>query len=443
MKYSIAFLVSFAIVASFLVFSNLSVFASVQEEIDVRTKEIEELQRQIADYQQQILETSSKANTLNTEISRLNSQILKIQLEIKSLNLSISQTDDEIEITQTSIAQTQDEITVHKKALGSALLVLYQADTQNLTEVLLKNSHLSDFFNNIKTLDDAQSTMRSSIVGLKNLKADLENKETTLQDKRLELQELEALQVSQRRVLDQSKAAKDQLLKQTKGEESKYQALLNQSKDQLKRIQEQITYLQQSGISVEDAVKYGQLTADRVGIRPAFELAILEIETRLGQNIGSGNWKDDMYLCYLRLADIYPTRKSYYVKRAEDEKAAFLKITGALGLDPNVQKVSKEPSYGCGGAMGPAQFIPTTWLGYQERISAYTGHSVPNPWSIEDAFMAAAIKLANDGATAKTRTAEIKAAKSYISGNANCNSNICNYYANLAQDKAAIIEQNL
>ncbi len=417
--------------------------ASVQEEIESRNKQIEELQRQIAEYQEQILATSSKAKTLSTEISRLNNQISKIQLEIKSLGLAITQTDSEIDVTQKSIGETQAEIDIHKQALGSALLTLYQTDQQNLTQVLVKNPRLSDFFSSVKTLDDAQNVLRTNIIALRDLKADLEYKQNNLEEKRSELQELKSLQESQRRTLDLNKNTKDKLLKDTKGEEKKYQTLLNQSQDQLKKIREQITYLNQSGVTVEEAIKFGQMSAIRVGMRPAFLIAILEVESRLGKNVGTGTWEKDMYQCYLNLAKIYPTRAAYYTKRAEDEKAAFFKIINKLGLDPNTVKVSREPSYGCGGAMGPAQFIPTTWLGYEADVIRYTGHDPVSPWNIEDAFMAAAIKLSRGGAAAGTRAGEIRAAKAYISGNANCTSSICNYYANLALDKAAIIEQNL
>ena len=417
--------------------------ASVADDIAARNKQIEELQRQIDDYQKQILESSSKAKTLSTEISRMNAQIGKIQLEIKSLSLAINQTDTDIILTQKSIADTEVEIATHKLALGGALHTLYQIDKQNLTEVLIKNNRLSDFFNNVKTLDDTQNTLRATIVAMKGLKADLEKKQTDLEEKRIELAELKALQESQRKTLDQSKGTKDRLLKETKGNEAKYQTLVKQTQQQIDRIKEQVYYLQQQGITVEDAIKFGQLAAIKTGIRPAFLIAILEVESRLGVNVGKGNWNDDMYQCYLRLAKLYPAKAAHYTKRAEDEKAAFFKIIGKLGLDPATVKVSKEPSYGCGGAMGPAQFIPTTWLGYEAQVSLNTGHSTPNPWNIEDAFMAAAIKLSKGGAADKTRTGEIRAAKAYISGNASCTSSICNYYANLALDKAAIIEQNL
>ena len=62
---------------------------------------------------------------------------------------------------------------------------------------------------------------------------------------------------------------------------------------------------------------------------------------------------------------------------------------------------------------------------------------------MEDAFTAAALKLADAGATAKTREAEIGAAKAYVGGSTKCSSAICNSYANLALEKAEIIGANL
>lgn len=181
-------------------------------------------------------------------------------------------------------------------------------------------------------------------------------------------------------------------------------------------------------------MKYGQLAAIRAGIRPAFLLGILEIESGLGRNVGTGNWMDDMVSCYLRLGK---------PARAETEKNAFLAIVSKLGLEPNAVKVSREPNYGCGGALGPAQFIPSTWLAYEARVANLTGHNPPNPWNIEDAFMASAIKLAAGGASSKTTAGETRAAKAYISGNPSCTTRTCNYYASAVLRKAADIEQNL
>jgi membrane-bound lytic murein transglycosylase B len=106
--------------------------------------------------------------------------------------------------------------------------------------------------------------------------------------------------------------------------------------------------------------------------------------------------------------------------------------------------VSKEPSYaGCGGAMGPAQFLPTTWLLYEKRVAELTGHNPPNPWNVEDAFTAAALFLADRGAASKTVAGETSAAKAYISGSQSCNRYVCRSYASRIISLARDIENTL
>ncbi len=63
-----------------------------------------------------------------------------------------------------------------------------------------------------------------------------------------------------------------------------------------------------------------------------------------------------------------------------------------------------------GGAIGPAQFIPTTWNDYAGRVKVLTGAEA-NPWSEEDAYLAGALylqKLKKDN-----NDSEAEAAKRY------------------------------
>jgi len=193
-------------------------------------------------------------------------------------------------------------------------------------------------------------------------------------------------------------------------------------------------FVESFNTGMHKCLAFGKEAAQRTGIRPAFLIAILEVESGLGKNVGTGNWLEDMYNCYQKLG------KS---SRAEAEKAAFMEIVNQLGLDPNTVKVSAEPNYGCGGALGPAQFLPTTWLAYEDDVIRLTGAALANPWNIEHAFIASAVKLANAGAAAQTKTAETAAAKIYFSGKASCSTAACNSYARAVLSKAAAIEQNL
>jgi len=72
-------------------------------------------------------------------------------------------------------------------------------------------------------------------------------------------------------------------------------------------------------------------------------------------------------------------------------------------------------SYGYGGAMGPAQFIPSTWMLYKDRLKTITAKP-GDPWDIKDAFLAAALYLADYGAKKQTYAGEWQAAMIYFSG---------------------------
>lgn len=432
-----------AVIFSFAIISPAA--ATIQDDINAKQLQIQQLQAQIDQYEAQAREVGQKSATLQNEIARLNAQIGQITAQIHQLAVSIDQAGLEIRQTSSAISDAEREVELHQGALAEYVRTIDQADRKSLAQIILQHDAFSDFFDYIHQVQLTQDKLRLTIRSVRELQAALDEKRDSLEGKKGELERMKGLTEMQQKELAQVKGSKSVILKETKGQEAKYQQLVKQSKLDLQRIQEQISFLLQGGLTVEDAVKYAQLAAIGAGIRPAFLLALLEVESRLGMNVGKGNWQDDMVQCYLRMSQIAKTadRKAYYIKRSETEKNAFLQITSKLGLDPNTLKVSKEPSYGCGGAMGPAQFIPSTWLGYESEVVRITGHSPVNPWNFQDAFTASAIKLANGGATSKDRAGEIRAAKAYISGNSQCTSTTCNSYANTIQQKAADIEKNL
>ncbi|WKZ27224.1 MAG: lytic murein transglycosylase [Candidatus Paceibacterota bacterium] len=418
------------------VFAIQSASAAVADEIAERTRQIEEIQRQINELQAQVDANRGKASTLQGEINRLNGQINQLNLEIRSLNLSIERTTIDIRGTSDNISEAETELQKHKGALGKYVQYAYELDKLSLTEVLLNNDTLSDFFSDLNNVQTTQDSLRSAIASIRELKTGLEEKKMSLEEKKEELERLKSIQEIEKRMIDTTKAQKDRVLRETKGQESKYQELVRQKKLDLERIRDQITYLQQNGVTAEDAVKFGQLAARRAGIRPAYLIAVLEVESGLGRNVGRCNRADD------------PASKKWEAIMHTRDHKPFLAVTAQLGLDPNNTPVScpqivNGRQLGWGGAMGPAQFIPSTWVAYAEEVARLVGRSPANPWNIEDAFMAAAVKLARGGATAQTRASEVAASKAYYSGNSKCSSSSCNSYANAIQKKAATIEENL
>ncbi len=394
--------------------------------------QIEALEREAAELDQTIQKTQEEGRTLEREITLLNSEIRRRQLEIRRLLLAVRQAELDIQTKIAGIEELTARIGKLRLAIAKNVQLLYNYDQESLLVVMIKNKTLSEFFSAFDNLKQVQAETESLVGEMRATRSIFEKEKGELEEFREELLDLRALQEVERRAAEGKRIEKDRLLKLTKGKESEFQKLLAQKKLDLTALKTQLFYLERTGITAEDALKFAELAAMRAGIRPAFLLAVLEVETgrqfeggkiTAGTHLGTGNWREDLYNCYLRLG-----------KRgtAEAEKNAFFAITAKLNLNPDEMPVSRRPSYGCGGAMGPAQFLPTTWLRFEARVVELTDHNPPNPWNIEDAFTAAAIFLADAGARSQTRAGELAAARTYISGRPSCPARGSARYACLA-----------
>lgn len=426
---------------------SLVPYVLAQEEDPVKRVELEkqlaELEEEAKEIDGHLQTVEGEKRTLSNELSTIDGEVQRRELEIKQLSLAIRRADLDIKTKAKRIEELSRKIDKNKRALASSLLILYTYDQDNLLAVLLKNRNLSDFFGSLHNLERAQDTIDKSLDEFKDERQDLAEKKAELEEYQEEQQDLKALQEVERRFLAQKKKEKEEILRLTKGKETIFQQLLKSKKKDIETLKTQLFYLEKTGIIAEDAIQFAELAAKRAGIRPAFLLALLEVETgkqfedgiiSVGTNLGTGNWKTDLYDCYRKL------RKR---TAAESEKRAFFDITGKLGLDPDSMPVSKKPSYGCGGAMGPAQFLPTTWLRFEAKVAELTGHNPPSPWNIEDAFTAAAVFLAQSGADLQTPAGEIAAAKTYISGSPKCTKYICRTYSSRILSLAKDIDRIL
>ena len=107
---------------------------------------------------------------------------------------------------------------------------------------------------------------------------------------------------------------------------------------------------------------------------------------------------------------------------SRDDQTPFMKIVSKLGFNINGRTISC-PIYSAGpwgGAMGPAQFIPSTWNIFIDRLQSNLNH-YPNPWEPEDAFMASSMYLTDLGGVGNSVSAQTRAAcKYYGSGGSTC-----------------------
>ncbi len=397
----------------FIFFAFLFNFSYAQQEADKKKQlreELAKIQDQIKNLENKIYEVRNEKKTLQNQLHILDHEIEKQILDQKALTLSLQEIEEDITFKNIEIIELNEELLQKKELLKEAIKKINSYDKIGWLELIVQGKTLSDVFGQVQNIFSLQKQVNIFIENIGVLRGKLENERSILEERKLENIRLKSLSKLQQESLERKKREKRDLLRKSQGKEYLYQKQIKKSKKDIELIKQQLYKLESVGVSMsfEEAYKKAKFVGEKTGVRPAFILGLFQVESRMGTYIGGGNWREDLYQCYISLGKR---------TRAEREKKAFLEITSSLGLNPDVMPVSKAlRSVGCGGAMGAAQFMPTTWLAYKDKIAELTGNNPPSPWNIEDAFMASAIKLANNGANKKTRYAEKKAAAMYYAG---------------------------
>lgn len=208
--------------------ADLASNGTSQQILDLR-KQIEELTKQAEQYKGTIAQKQKEANTLKRQIDILNAQIRQLETKIAITDRKISATKFEIVDLEEQIFTKGEDISRKKRAIGEMVQFLYERDRLSLLAALLKNPTLSAFTNEAKQAEDIGRKLVSLLVDLKHQKEELELVKTELEQKRSELENLNQKQTTQKISLSGNKSGKDQLLAKTRGQEARYQQLLNEA----------------------------------------------------------------------------------------------------------------------------------------------------------------------------------------------------------------------
>lgn len=364
-----------------------------------------------------IAETEEQKKTLQSQISILKNKIKNLDYKISQLNLNIKELTSQIGETQINIDDTSTRIDDSRQKLAVILRSIHETDQNGLVEILVSEDTLSGFFDDLIALETLHYKSQKLLENIKDLKTYLEAEKQSLDAQKGEMENLVIIQKLQKSQSESTKKDQEYYLKLT---EAEYQKKLKEKQEVAKSAAEISSRIFEL-IGVPKAPTFGEayeiakFISGITGIRPAFLLAVLTQESNIGKNVGQ---------CYLKNPDtgegiVASTGKAIArVMKPTRDVQPFLSVTQEINRDPYNTLVSCPMSFGWGGAMGPAQFIPSTWLIYKERISGIIGKTA-DPWVIKDSFVAAALYLVDYGAASRTKDAEWKAAMIYFSGGTN------------------------
>ncbi len=375
--------------------------AQLEAELRVLEQEIKEKEAILKSQQQ-------KTGTLKKDVALLTSQIETAKLKIRAKTIAINKLGQEINQKSKAINDLESEIGRERSSMAQLIKKTNEIDQKGATYVLLSSDSVSDFYQDLDDFLSVKQSLYASVNKIKQIKSLTEDQKEQLESKKEDELDAKNSLDYQKKIVEQTEKEKKDLLKISQSKEQEYQAVLKERQKRVTEIRNKLFSFaggNTKAIPFAQAYEYAEAASAKTGVRTAFILAILTQESNLGKNVGTCNRAGD------------PPSKSWKnVMSPTRDQAAFQRITSALGLDPDTTPVSCPiAGGGWGGAMGPAQFIPSTWESVAEEVASDLGVSIANPWRAQDAIMASAVYLKRRGAVGG-ESAERNAACRYYSG---------------------------
>lgn len=402
-----------------------AVFAETETERKARLEaELQNVERQILTQQRLVEDKQSERQSLERDMAIIDGQIKQAQLGLQARSVSIKQLSFQIDEKEEMLGVLEDKQRRQKESLADLVRKSASLEDFTLVEVMLSKQTFSEFFADVATYQSLKESLNESLSILQEIKDDTFTQKNQLESKQETEAEMKRIQELEKQEIERKEKDKDKILTVTKGEEKAYQQLLESQQRTAAQLRSALFDLLGGGggIPFPEAVELAKYAATKTGVPAALILAILEQETNLGSHLGSCIYND--------------MRGGKEVMHPDRDAPVYLAIAQIHGFDPRSRQVScpitsNGERYGWGGAMGPSQFIPSTWAVYggivntgggwvysqaNDAIRSLNGGSAPaNPFSNRDAFLATALLLRDNGANG-THASDRLAALRYYAG---------------------------
>ncbi len=381
-----------------------------ETEAERRTRletELQNVERQILTQRRLVEDKQLERQSLERDVAIIEGKIKQAQLGIQARSVAIMQLSDQIEDKAETIVILEEKLRKQKDSLADIIRRSALYDDYSLVEVLLSRQNFSEFFSDVASYQSLKDSLNESLQVLEEIHRTTSSQKVQLESKQETEAEMKRIQELEKREIETQEREKERILNVTKGEEKAYQQLLESQQRTAAQLRNALFQLLGGGggIPFPQAVELARYAERQTGVSAALVLAILEQETNLGSNLGSCIYSD--------------MRGGKAVMHPDRDAPIFLAIAAQLGFDPATRSVScpitsNGQRYGWGGAMGPSQFIPSTWAVYggivnrgngweysqaDDAIRRINGSGSPaNPFNNQDAFLATALLLRDNGA---------------------------------------------
>ena len=207
--------------------------SSPQSQVEANSQQIADLNQKIAAYQAELQKVGADKKTLQVAINALNLQRSEVQAQVALTQLQINTTQGQIQQLGGEIVKTKQDITSNQAALGRYLRSLQETEDKPLMVQLLSSGGLAETWDAVNATLEMEDAVQRQMQTLRTQENSLASSQTASKQKQGTLASQKQILASQQQSLTATEQSKNQLLAQTKSQESAYQKLLAQAEAEL------------------------------------------------------------------------------------------------------------------------------------------------------------------------------------------------------------------
>lgn len=217
---------------------------ALNDQVNEKKNVLENLNKQVTIYQNKIAQKQAEVYNLQDQMALIENRIAKAELDIQLVKAEIDALNIELVLLEKQIEDKEGKIALQKETLAKLIRSINKLDDRSYLEVLLANDSFSEFFDQLKYLEEIQSDLQVSLDDIQGLKTDLEAKLGLREAKKEQLVATKTqLEIEQADLNDEINF-KEILVNDTKSSEAMYQNLLQELRQERAYIDAQVANLE-------------------------------------------------------------------------------------------------------------------------------------------------------------------------------------------------------
>lgn len=219
--------------------------SALKSQIEVKNQEMEIIQKEIDRYKGMFETASKESNNIKNQINILENNLAKIRAEIRFSENRIDAAELSIEELTLAVLKNEEKIKKSREIISEILKIINEEDGNSILEILLANNDFSDFFDNLKNVEEIEEKISFYLNDLKNLKTALEEEKYGVIVNKNSLEARKEEFIDRQEIEKSVQYQKQALLIQTKNQEQVYKSILNEKLKKQEELEKEIKNIEE------------------------------------------------------------------------------------------------------------------------------------------------------------------------------------------------------